>query len=35
LIARDGKTVTSYGSMTSPDSGKVIKQIEKLLAEKN
>lgn len=34
LIARDGKTVTSYGSMTSPDSGKVIKQIEKLLAEK-
>jgi glutathione peroxidase len=35
LIARDGKTVVSYGSMTSPDSGKVVKQIEKLLAEKS
>jgi glutathione peroxidase len=34
LIARDGKTVTSYGSMTSPDSAKVVKQIEQLLAQK-
>lgn len=35
LIARDGKTVTTYGSMTSPDNRKVIAQIEKLLAEKS
>jgi glutathione peroxidase len=34
LIARDGKTVDSYSTMTSPDSAKVIKQIERLLAEK-
>lgn len=35
LIARDGKTVTSFGSMTAPDSGKVLKNIEKYLAEKS
>lgn len=34
LIARDGKTVTSYSTVTSPDSAKVIKQIEALLAQK-
>jgi glutathione peroxidase len=34
LIARDGQTVTSYSTMTSPDSAKVIKQIEQLLAQK-
>lgn len=35
LIARDGKTVTTFGSMTSPDSRSVVAQIEKLLAEKS
>jgi glutathione peroxidase len=34
LIARDGKTVTSYNSLTSPDSAKVLKQIEQLLTQK-
>ncbi len=34
LIARDGKTVTSYSTVTSPDSAKVVKQIESLLAQK-
>lgn len=34
LIARDGKTVTSYSTVTSPDSAKVVKQIEALLAQK-
>ncbi len=34
LIARDGKTVISYSTITSPDSAKVIKQIETLLAQK-
>jgi glutathione peroxidase len=34
LIARDGKTVTSYSSLTSPDSNTVVKQIEQLLAQK-
>jgi glutathione peroxidase len=34
LIARDGKTVISYSTVTSPDSAKVVKQIEALLAQK-
>jgi glutathione peroxidase len=34
LIARDGKTVISYNTMTSPDSTRVVKQIETLLAQK-
>jgi glutathione peroxidase len=34
LIARDGKTVTSYSTITSPDSAKVVKHIETLLAQK-
>ena len=34
LIARDGKTVVSYSTITSPDSAKVVKQIETLLAQK-
>jgi glutathione peroxidase len=34
LIARDGKTVTSYNTLTSPDSTRVVKQIEALLAQK-
>ncbi len=33
LIARDGKTVTSYNTLTSPDSSKVIKHIELLLSQ--
>ncbi len=35
LIARDGKTVSSYSTLTSPDSARVLKQIESLLAQKN
>jgi glutathione peroxidase len=31
LIGRDGQTVTAYGSMTSPDSSDLVKQLEKLL----
>jgi glutathione peroxidase len=34
LIARDGKTVTSYNTITSPDSAKVVKHIESLLTQK-
>ena len=34
LIARDGKTVVSYSTLTSPDSSRVVKQIEALLAQK-
>jgi glutathione peroxidase len=34
LIARDGKTVVSYNSLTSPDSGKVTQRVQALLAEK-
>jgi glutathione peroxidase len=33
LIARDGKTVVSYSTLTSPDSSRVMKQIESLLAQ--
>jgi glutathione peroxidase len=33
LIARDGKTVVSYSTLTSPDSTRVMKQIESLLAQ--
>ena len=32
LIARDGSVVTSYTSLTAPDSSKLIKDIEKQLA---
>jgi glutathione peroxidase len=32
LIARDGKTVLSYSTLTSPDSARVVKQIEQMLA---
>jgi glutathione peroxidase len=31
LIGRDGKPVEAFGSMTAPDSDKVVKAIEKLL----
>lgn len=31
LIDRDGKVVDYYSSITSPDSNKILKQIEKLL----
>ena len=34
VIARDGKSVISYNPMTAPDSGRVVKQIEALLAQK-
>ena len=34
LIARDGKTVQSFGSMTSPDSSSFVKNVEKLLDAK-
>lgn len=34
VVARDGKTVTSFGSMTSPDSGAFVDVIEKLLDAK-
>jgi glutathione peroxidase len=34
VIARDGKTVQSYGSLTSPDSADFVKNIEKLLDAK-
>ncbi len=33
LIARDGRTVTSFSPLTSPNNPKVIKQIEALLAQ--
>ncbi len=34
LIARDGRSVTAYGSMTSPESPDFVADIEKLLAAK-
>ena len=34
LIARDGKVVDSYTSLTAPDSAALVKQIEKQLAVK-
>jgi glutathione peroxidase len=34
VIARDGKTVQSFGTMTSPDSSSFVKNIEKLLDAK-
>ena len=34
VIARDGKTVQSFGTMTSPDSASFVKNIEKLLDAK-
>ena len=34
LIARDGKTVMSYSSRVAPESGELIAQIEKMLANK-
>jgi glutathione peroxidase len=34
VIARDGKTVQSFGSLTSPDSSNFVKNIEKLLDAK-
>lgn len=34
VIARDGKTVQSFGTMTSPDSANFVKNIEKLLDAK-
>lgn len=34
LIARDGKTVQSFGSKTSPDSVAFVKSVEKLLDAK-
>ncbi len=35
LIARDGKTVTAYSSMTAPEDRDFVGDIEKLLAAKN
>ncbi|MGY4827238.1 glutathione peroxidase [Sphaerotilaceae bacterium SBD11-9] len=34
VIARDGKTVQSFGTMTSPDSTSFVQNIEKLLDAK-
>ncbi|HEX3142208.1 MAG TPA: glutathione peroxidase [Rhizobacter sp.] len=34
VIARDGKTVQSFGTMTSPDSASFVQNIEKLLDSK-
>lgn len=34
VIARDGKTVQSYGTMTSPDNRNFVKNLEKLLDAK-
>ena len=34
LIASDGKTVMSYSSRVAPESGELIAQIEKMLANK-
>lgn len=34
VIARDGKTVQSFGTMTSPDSSSFVKSVEKLLDAK-
>ena len=34
LIARDGKSVEAYNSLTGPDSGSLIEDIEKALAAK-
>lgn len=34
VIARDGKTVTSFSSMTSPDSSSFVKTIESLVSAK-
>ena len=34
LLARDGKVVASYSSLTTPDSSGLVKEIEKQLAAK-
>lgn len=34
LIARDGKTVSHFGSMTTPQSGTMVSAVEKALAAK-
>jgi glutathione peroxidase-family protein len=34
VIARDGKTVQSFGTMTSPDSTSFVNNIEQLLNSK-
>ncbi len=34
LIARDGRTVSSYGSLTTPDDRELVAEVEKLLAAK-
>lgn len=34
LIARDGRTVTSYSSLTTPDDKDLVAELEKRLAEK-
>ena len=33
LIDRSGNRVTGYGSSTTPDDAKLVRDIEKLLAE--
>jgi glutathione peroxidase len=33
LISRDGATVLSFGSMTSPDDPKLVAELEKMLAQ--
>lgn len=35
LVARDGRIVESYSSMTAPDSRDLVREVEKLLAAKN
>ena len=34
LIARDGRTVTAYSSLTTPDDRDLVAEVEKLLAAK-
>ena len=34
LVGRDGKPAAAYTSLTAPDSGKVVAEIERLLAQK-
>jgi glutathione peroxidase len=34
LIGRDGKLIDSYSSMTAPDSGALVKDIQRALAQR-
>jgi hypothetical protein len=33
VIGRDGRLLSSYGSMTSPDDARFVRQVEQLLAK--